>query len=105
MVKKGKALKDSDAQNISGGYVHKIIEKVEKKLEPGTHIISGEEGFYDFVPKWEVINDETGERMGDLYDTVAKAQKAAAEIFKQKTKVISDDAVKHLRVEYELKSD
>lgn len=57
MVKKGKALKDSDAQNISGGYVHKIIEKVEKKLEPGIYSFRGEEDFYDFVPMYEVIND------------------------------------------------
>ena len=54
---------------------------------------------------YEVINDETGEHMGDLYDTEAEAKKAAAEIFKQKTKVISDDTLRWLRAEHELSTD
>ena len=102
MVKKGKALKDSDAQNISGGYVHKtFVPKLRDDLPDGFSICTKP---YVYIPKFEVINDVTGERMGNIYDTEAEAQKAAFDL-KQKTKVISDNALNKLRVDYELNSD
>ena len=99
MVKKGKAITDGEAQNVSGGYVHETTEKREKKLGPGLHIIRGPEDFYEDVTVFEVINDVTGERMGKLYDTKEEAQKAAAELG-QKTRVISDMELGDLRDEW-----
>ena len=104
MVKKGKAITDGEAQNVSGGYVHETTEKRKKELGPGLHIIRRPEDLYDFIPAFEVINDVTGERMGDLYDTEEEAQKAASSLG-QKTKVISDNALNSLRADYELSSD
>ena len=77
MVKKGKAITDGEAQNVSGGYVHNLVEFEGY----------GTQGW--MTSKWVVINDRTGEIMSGKYDTKEEAQTVADKLG-QKTDVISD---------------